>query len=84
MAILFVFYAGSSELLIGKIKNVLNLFQSAHPYKYAGEKVDVQGVDVFKVNSSCKFPNILAGTRFCVLLLVISQTFELFILNFNA
>jgi hypothetical protein len=27
------------------------LFQSAHPYKYAGEKVDVQGVDIFKVSS---------------------------------
>jgi hypothetical protein len=31
--------------------HVFELFQSAHPYKYAGEKVDVQGVDIFKVSS---------------------------------
>ena len=30
-------------------------FQSAHPYKYAGEKVDVQGLDIFKVSSEYKF-----------------------------
>ena len=30
-------------------------FQSAHPYKYAGEKVDVQGLDIFKVRSEYKF-----------------------------
>ena len=31
------------------------LFQSAHPYKYAGEKVDVQGLDIFKVSCEYKF-----------------------------
>lgn len=31
------------------------LSQSAHPYKYAGEKVDVQGLDIFKVSSTCIF-----------------------------
>ena len=62
-----------------------NLFQSAHPYKYAGEKVDVQGLDVFKVTSSCNFPSILSGTKFCVVLLAIAQIFKLLlILNFNA
>jgi hypothetical protein len=48
-----------------EIKYVLNLFQSAHPYKYAGEKVDVQGLDVFKVTQKFVFWLSLNFVRFC-------------------
>jgi hypothetical protein len=69
------FFSSFAEIVLNSffplfiIPSNLFCFQSAHPYKYAGEKVDVQGFDIFKVSSEysllCLF-RIWVGNTFFV------------------